>query len=238
MSNANEIENDSDEFEHDSHSDSDSDTSGSDDSSNTMSDDAYVEYAYQSALGRSSDAAGKSSWLHELQSGHVDRATLLSDLSASAEGQEHAHTASGSTTGMSDDAYVEYAYQSALGRSADAAGKTNWLHELQSGHLDRTTLLSNLAASTEGLEHVHAAAGGTTTSTTAMNDDAYVEYAYQSALGRNSDAAGKAGWLHELQTGHVDRATLLHDFSASAEGQAHLSLIGVATTGTTAALLG
>ena len=45
-----------------------------------QSDARYVDYAYQTALGRSADAEGKAYWLDELQSGHIDRATLLSAL--------------------------------------------------------------------------------------------------------------------------------------------------------------
>jgi len=148
-------------------------------------------------------------------------------------------SASGTSTTLSDGSYVEYAYQTALGRSADAAGKATWLNELQSGHLDRTSLLNALSASTEGQEHAHAASNASTTGTsTTLSDDAYVEYAYQTALGRSADSAGKASWLHELQSGHVDRTALLNDFAASAEGQAHLSLVGVSTASHGSTLLG
>jgi len=140
-----------------------------------------------------------------------------------------------SSRSIFDDDYIEYAYQTVLGRSSDAAGKAYWLHELQSGHVDRTSLLNGFSVSAEGQEHAHAAAGSTATM---LNDDSYVENAYQSVLGRSSDAAGKAYWLHELQSGHIDRTSLLNDFSASAEGREHLSLVGVSTISHDLMLLG
>lgn len=67
------------------------------------------------------------------------------------------------------------------------------------------------------------------TSSGTLSDDSYIENAYQTLLGRSSDANGKAQWLQELHSGHVDRASLLTSFSASAEGLEHLALVGVST---------
>jgi len=156
MSNANELE-------HDTHSRSNDDISGGS-TSTTMNDDNYIEYAYQASLGRRSDAGGKEYWLHELQTGHVDRPSLLKSFSASSEGQEHAGAASSSTSvgtltvgtsiTLNDDDYIEYAYQASLGRRSDAGGKEYWLHELQAGHVDRPSLLKSFLASSEGQEHL------------------------------------------------------------------------------------
>lgn len=51
----------------------------------------------------------------------------------------------GISTAKSDASYIDYAYETALGRKADTAGKAYWLNELQAGHIDRATLLSALA---------------------------------------------------------------------------------------------
>jgi hypothetical protein len=63
-------------------------------------------------------------------------------------------------------------------------------------------------------------------------DDSYVDNAYQTAFGRSADSEGKAYWVHELQTGHIDRGTLLTTLSSSPEGQAHISLVGITDTPT------
>ena len=45
-----------------------------------------------------------------------------------------------------------------------------------------------------------------TTTAAPQSDDDYLEYAYQTALGRSSDHDGKAYWPHEVHCGPVDRA--------------------------------
>lgn len=206
------------------------------------SDDSYVEYAYRTALGRSADAQGLASWLQELQSGHLNRAGLLRALEASAEGQEHARTVGSSTgsTSSGDDSFVEYAYQAVLGRSADAPGRAHWLQELQAGHVDRTTLLNALASSVEGLHHAQEITHSAHEihdlhDSNELNDDSYVDYAYQTMLGRAADAAGQAHWVQELESHHIDRNGLLNALASSEEGHTHqLSLIGVSDVPATA----
>ena len=153
------------------------------------------------------------------------------------------------STPQSDDDYIEHVYQTALGRSSDHDGKAHWLEELHAGHISRNSLMDAFNNSAEG--HAHAAASmtnaaspaagsttvatsapttGSTTATTsvAQSDDDYLEYVYQTALGRSSDHDGKAHWLDELHAGHIDRNSLMDAFNNSAEGHAHLTLTGVA----------
>ena len=120
-----------------------------------QSDDDYLEYAYQTALGRSSDQDGKTHWLQELRAGHVNRDSLLESFKNSQEGLEHAATISTTATQtvQSDDDYLEYVYQAALGRNSDQDGKAHWLQELRAGHVDRDSLLETFKNSQEGLEH-------------------------------------------------------------------------------------
>ncbi len=203
-----------------------------------LDDDNYLEEAYMSALGRSADAEGKAYWLNELQTGHVDRNTLSTLLSNSEEGHAHAAAVAGSpATGstlatLNNGDYLELAYKTVLGRSSDDAGKSFWLNELETGHVDRNSLLNAFSDSAEGQEHTLQTTGDSTT----LSNANYVEEAYHSVLGRSSDDAGKSFWLNELETGHIDRASLLEGFSESEEGHAHLALIGISPTTPDAAL--
>lgn len=133
---------------------------------------------------------------------------------------------------LDDDNYLEEAYMSTLGRSADAEGKAYWLNELQTGHVDRNWLLNAFSDSAEGQEHALQTTGGSTT----LSNANYLEETYHSVLGRSPDDAGKSFWLNELETGHIDRASLRESFSESEEGHAHLALIGISPTTPDAAL--
>ena len=52
-----------------------------------------------------------------------------------------------------------------------------------------------------------------------LTDEQFVEKLYNNALGRPSDAQGKAYWLDQLATGALDRASVALCFVGSSEGQ-------------------
>ncbi|MCI0756168.1 DUF4214 domain-containing protein [Teichococcus vastitatis] len=116
-------------------------------------------------------------------------------------------------------AQVVRLYQAALGRGADQLGLNFWIDQIHHGR--------PLSALAEGFinsdEFVHRYGAG-------LNTADFVEALYNNALGRASDAAGKAHWVRLLDTQVLTRAEALAGFSESAENRlqtAHLVQQGI-----------
>ncbi|MBH3440548.1 phage tail length tape measure family protein [Pseudomonas luteola] len=103
------------------------------------------------------------------------------------------------------DALIEAAYQSSLGRSADAAGASYWKGQLASG-----------AVTSGNLAKAIANAG-------AANGES-INSAYQSILGRAPDAAGLAYWQKQVANGSVTDVYAAIKNAAVANGTALPSL--------------
>ncbi|URD62167.1 DUF4214 domain-containing protein [Sphingomonas sp. KRR8] len=182
----------------------------------SLSNADYVEFLYQSALGRPSDAAGKSYWVGQLQAG-ADRADLLIGFS---ESQEHrALTADIVNKGYfnTDDTYqaVALLYDGFANRHPDASGLIYWSEAIHSGTLSLQQVANGFAASPEfsGL-------------TASLSNSQMVEYMYHNTLDRGSDTAGHDYWTARLDAG-MSRGDLLLAFS---ESQEHMVLLGADIT--------
>lgn len=183
----------------------------------SLSNADYVEYLYNTALGRPSDAAGKAHWVGQLDSGAADRADLLIGFS---ESQEHRNmTAEVIARGYfdTDDAYqaVALLYDSFANRLPDEAGLLHWGELVRTGAMTLDQVADQFAASAE---FSNATAG--------MTNSQLVEYMYLTTLDRAPDEAGHAHWTNALDNG-MDRGDLLLAFSQSEE---HFHLLGARIT--------
>lgn len=84
--------------------------------------------------------------------------------------------------------FVEDLYRNILGREADAAGKADWVSQLESGAKTGAQVAWGFVFSREYTNK------GT-------SDSDYTEMLYRALLGRESDAGGKAGWISCLNKG-------------------------------------
>lgn len=108
---------------------------------------------YGAAFDRGADAAGLSHWTAVLDAGTSLKAVAQGFLGSAEFAQLYG-------SGTSDASFVEALYQNALHRAPDAAGLSNWMHQLGGGAMDRADLLvafsqspENMANHTDALNH-------------------------------------------------------------------------------------
>ena len=161
---------------------------------------AAINDLYQSLLGREADSAGSEGWAALLANGG-SLADIAAGIAVSAEAQE---------VDQSNGDFVRDLYTSALGREADEAGLDAWVSQLFNG-TSRADVAKGIVGSAEASEK--------------SNSD-FVDALYQSALGREADAAGKAGWVAVLENGgsHADVAL---GIVGSAEAADHIDNVVV-----------
>lgn len=105
-------------------------------------------------------------------------------------------------------AQVTRLYDTVLQRAPDPTGLDLWVDELTAGRARLKDVANGFLASAE----FQAKTGS-------LSDSDYVEFLFVNALGRASDADGKAFWVSKLLSG-ADRADLLIGFSESQEHRA------------------
>ena len=105
-------------------------------------------------------------------------------------------------------AQVVRLYHAALDRDPEQQGLNFWIGQLREGHG-----LLDLAQSFLASPEFNSRYGS-------LTDSQYVDRLYQNVLGREGEAAGKAWWLSQLDSGH-SRAEVLQGFSESAENKAN-----------------
>lgn len=161
---------------------------------------ASINELYQSLLGREADSAGSEGWAALLANGG-SLADIAAGIAVSAEAQE---------VDQSNGDFVRELYTSVLGREADEAGLDAWVSQLFNG-TSRADVAKGIVGSAEAVEK--------------SNSD-FVDSLYQSALGREADAAGKAGWISVLENGgsHADVAL---GIVGSAEAADHIDNVVV-----------
>jgi len=148
---------------------------------------AFVNAAYQDALGRPADSAALNGAVQQLNAGQA-RDWLPAVVVDSNEYASHLVTA---------------AYQQYLGRTVDSASLNFWIDELHAGLRDE-----DLAAALVGSDEFYARAGG--------NDAAWIGAAYQALLGRPVDAGGLQWATNQLTSG-VSRSALALELADSTE---------------------
>ncbi|MBA1204429.1 DUF4214 domain-containing protein [Pseudomonas capeferrum] len=137
--------------------------------------EASINSLYSALLGRTGDEAGVDAWEAVLANGGT-----LTDVAAGIALSQEAVTLD-----QSNGTFVEELYESVLGREADEDGLNAWVTQLFSG-TSRAEVAQGIIESAE--------AGAK------ANSD-FIDSLYQSALGREADDAGKAGWTQVLENG-------------------------------------
>ena len=152
-----------------------------------VSDDVFVEDAFEDILERSADRTSLQFFVNALQNG-MSRQQFASLLTHSDEYLDNK---------------ISQNYQHYLGRGADAGGLAFWLAMLRGGMTDEQ-LEADFIGSNEFFQH----AGGTS--------KAWVDEMYFDLLGRLPDAQGEAYWISVL-SGGGSRANVANGFAASSE---------------------
>lgn len=175
-----------------------------------LSTSDFVEFLYTSALGRSSDEAGKANWVANIDAG-LSRAEAVIGFSES--GEHRGLTADTLAKGLwvTDDNFQQVAalYDSFADRLPDRQGLLNWVTALENGVTLKDVAMgfansSEFSQKTEGLSNAD-----------------LVEFMYMNALDRGADAGGKQAWVAALEGG-MTKGELLLGFSSSEE---HFSLM-------------
>ncbi|WP_305778441.1 DUF4214 domain-containing protein [Novosphingobium sp. 9U] len=165
----------------------------------------FVEYLYNSALGRPSDAGGKASWVQAIESG-TSRADVLIGFSESQEHRDQtaAVLAKGLWTTDNDFQQIAALYDTFGNRLPDQQGLLNWVAELKDG-TSLSSVASGFAGSAEFAEK-----------TSGFSNEQLVDYMYHNTLDREADAGGKQAWVSALDSG-LSKGDLLLGFSESTE---------------------
>lgn len=104
------------------------------------------------------------------------------------------------------EAQAQRLYKAIFNRDADHDGSQYWSEQVKNG-FDLHSIAQCFIESPESQ------------SMGQLTDEQFVEKLYNNALGRPSDAQGKAYWLDQLATGALDRASVALCFVGSSEGQ-------------------
>lgn len=110
-------------------------------------------------------------------------------------------------------AFAERMYTIVLGRGSDPQGIADWSNALISGQLSGATCAYGFFNSPEFTNKK-------------ISNEQYVEILYKAILGRNADAAGKAGWVEWLDKG-MTRNCALNGFINSQEFKNICSKYGI-----------
>jgi hypothetical protein len=99
----------------------------------------FVTNLYVNALGRQPDTAGLNNWVNQLTSNKTGGANVAQGIVFSQECINR---------NLNNDAWVTMLYPAVLGRPADAAGKQNWVNQLNAG-VKREQVFYNFVTSSE-----------------------------------------------------------------------------------------
>lgn len=169
----------------------------------------FVDFIYQSALGRPADPGGRAYWISQLDAG-ASRAQLVVQFSESPEHRAltQDEIVNGSFTVDERYATVSLIYDSALGRLPDRDGLLFWAEGLKNGTQSLTSLANGFAGS-----------GEFATNTAGFNNAQLVDYMYMNTLNRPADAGGRDYWVARLEGG-LTKAGLLLEFALTGEHRA------------------
>lgn len=113
----------------------------------------FVTSMYVGGFGRAPDFGGLEFWSKELaanmKAGHTQfDAYLMVGHNMYVAGAKNAEGG----TQLDNASYVDYAYNNALGRSADASGASYWINNLNSGAVERSQFLTTFLNSAQNAE--------------------------------------------------------------------------------------
>ncbi len=170
---------------------------------------AQVLRLYDTVLQRRPDAIGLDFYVDRIEDRGVSTAAVAAEFLNSSEFQA-------ATGALANSAFVDYVYQHALGRAADASGKAYYTGVLDNGG-SRVDLLMSFSESGEhrGLTADAVAQGFFNT------DDSYqaVALLFDSFANRKPDASGLSYYAERLKAGSLTLAQAATDFAGSTEFQ-------------------
>ncbi len=174
-----------------------------------LSDDQFIDTAYQAFFGRDPDEAGKAGWLEQLQGG-VSREDMVKGFTGAGEFDNLCGNfglkPGGDTppaTGDQKDQFINRFYGNCLGREPSAEEIAAWKAQLEAGQTNPDSMAMGFMFSPE-MQNRN------------LSDEQFISTAYQAFFGRDADAAGKAGWLDQLQSG-MSREDVVKGFTGAGE---------------------
>ncbi len=159
----------------------------------------WVNQLWRDLYGREGYGDSQATQLAQsISQGSVSKTQALAQVLSSQELDNHAGA-------------VLRLFHTVLDRSPKMCGYNYWLGQANEG----TSVLEIGRAFLNSPEFVQQYAG--------LDNSAFVDFLYKNALHRMPDAAGKAGWLQQLESGAMDRAEVLYGVAQSAEAKAVMS---------------
>ncbi len=174
-----------------------------------LSNEEFVNVLYRAMMGREADAAGRTGWVNELNNGYLTRSEVTKCFVESTEFTnicaEYGITRGDYDASMAPiEHFVTRFYTLCLERYPDQEGMYGWVNNLKHQYMNGAQIAEAFIFSDEFLNKN-------------VSDEKYVELLYNTLLGRPSDANGKAGWVGELQGGHMTRKGMMKAFIESIE---------------------
>ena len=180
-----------------------------------LSNADFVERCYEGIMGRSSDPAGKSSWVNALENGKSRKAVISGFTGSQEFAQLCAYYGINRGSYQSDEprdkndgitGFVCRLYTKMLGRTYDPDGLNTWCGKI----LSNPTKENVLNVALDGFMHSREFLDKN------LSDIEFVKVLYRTFLGREYDAAGLADWTGRLASG-VSRDQVAAGFAYSQE---------------------
>ena len=180
-----------------------------------LSNADFVERCYEGIMGRSSDSAGKSSWVNALENGKSRKAVISGFTGSQEFAQLCAYYGINRGSYQSDEprdkndgitGFVCRLYTKMLGRTYDPDGLNTWCGKI----LSNPTKENVLNVALDGFMHSREFLDKN------LSDIEFVKVLYRTFLGREYDAAGLADWTGRLASG-VSRDQVAAGFAYSQE---------------------
>ena len=177
-----------------------------------LTNDEFVEVLYKTYFDRASEAEGKAYWVNALNSGSMDRITVIRCFADSREWcdvcarygvKSGAPTAKATVASSNATKFATRLYTECLGRDAEEDGLKYW--SLALTNLEKT---GTLAA--KEFFYSDEFVGKNTT------NEAYVKCLYRTFMGRDAEDDGLNYWVGQLEKGE-SRASVLEGFANSKE---------------------
>lgn len=174
---------------------------------------AFAARMYTVVLNRGYDESGLNYWVSELKNQKIDGAGIAYGFVCSDEFK---------LRNLSNDAFLDVLYKTFFNRAGDAAGKSYWISEMQSGK-SREFVLSQFVNSKEfglicadyGIARGTMEADGSSIYNPGVR--AFIERLYSIVLGRESDVEGLEYWCHAINTYEQSPVEAAADFFLSDE---------------------
>ncbi len=174
-----------------------------------LSDAEFVKVLYRSMMGREADQAGLDGWVGQLQGGYMTRSEVTKSFVESEEftdicGGYGISTGSYDASQAPIEHFVTRFYTLCLERKPDQVGLYGWVGQLKGQYMNGAAIAEQFFFSNELVNRN-------------LSNEKYIELLYNTLMGRPSDAAGKSGWLTEVENGRMNRRDLLKAFIESNE---------------------